>query len=542
MLETARLASGGHMNGWREVLRRSARLLCLSLVLVAVWIFSDRLGFSSSMSRIERELGGVLRTEHFLIVYPEHRLTTEEAERFGEYHEYVFHFLSRTLRVRPSRPIVSVYYESSAQKTALVGGGSTHFTKPWLWQMHLGFDDRERVLRHEMVHVLAAEFGFPLLRIGLNSGFIEGLAVALERESYGMSLDRAAVAIRTTLGGSDLSSVFSLTGFFRSHAAVSYTLAGSFCRFLIERYGIRRFKRAYRSGTFTSYGRTFEQLEEEWERSLARLELSDGEVLKARYLFDRRPSFAEECFHYKGNTLRMAREAIRDGQDSLAAAIAEEVYRRSPSSEAAYIRAQALLGNGRPEEALDLVRERLLNERDSAFLPYWLVQADALWMMDSARQALQSCDRLIRADLSDGWTETAVFRQAVMRAYGRDPDVRGMVIGTEPDSVRRDLFRQRVAHADDPLIWYGLSRLLGGEEFREELRDVLPRAKKVKEPFLRFVVLRRLAALYSREHDYEKAKAVLWEAQNEVSDEIRLRELVEGIEWQGWLKVRLSSR
>ncbi len=142
----------------------------------------------------------------------------------------------------------------------LCGGGSTNFAKPWLWQMHLMTSDAERVIKHELVHILAADFGFPLIRVGLNAGMIEGLAVAMERESYGMDIHRAAASILSIRPGIDIASTFSLTGFFRTNSAVSYTLAGSFCRFLIERYFLRAFKRAYGSGSFSWFGKDVEKL------------------------------------------------------------------------------------------------------------------------------------------------------------------------------------------------------------------------------------------------------------------------------------------
>ncbi len=508
-------------------------------LVIGVWFASDALGFSSSLSRIRKELGGLVETEHFIILYPEQRLERDAAVRLGEYHEFLYHALSSTLRVRTSRRIIVSYYGTVAQKSALAGGGGTNFTKPWLWQMHLVFDDRERVLKHELVHVLAAEFGFPVVRVGLNAGFIEGTAVALEREAYGMPLDRAAAAILHARGSVDLSSVFSLTGFFRSHTSVSYTLAGSFCRYLIERYGVRRFKRAYRSGSFTVYGRTFDELSDEWRATIERVTLTEGEMLKGQFLFDRPPGFTEECFQYKGNTLREAQSALRVGNDSLAVDLAREAYSRTPSFDVAYVLTQGLVRRGRMQEALQAIAAQRLRDSATVYLPLALTEGDALWGIGEVIGARDRYEKLARADLSDGWREIALFRIALLRSSAADDDLREMVLRSVPDSVRRSFFRAKAAATNDPLMWYALSRWLSSAEQEDELIDVSARAVDVGEPFLRFMARRRLAGLLRSGRDYEKAKGILWEAQNDVQDEVRLREITETLDWTTWLEHRL---
>jgi hypothetical protein len=102
-------------------------------------------------------------------------------------HEFHHAQIERQLPVSSRRKIQSFLYASSAQKGKLVGAGRTNIAKPWLWQLHLNIDDLDSSLKHELVHVMAADFGFPIIRVGLNAGLTEGLAVALERREYGDS-------------------------------------------------------------------------------------------------------------------------------------------------------------------------------------------------------------------------------------------------------------------------------------------------------------------------------------------------------------------
>jgi len=63
----------------------------------------------------------------------------------------------------------------------LFGTVTSEVARPWLAEMHIGIDAIEASLRHELVHVMAAEFGphyigVPFLRV---LGLTEGLAMAV---------------------------------------------------------------------------------------------------------------------------------------------------------------------------------------------------------------------------------------------------------------------------------------------------------------------------------------------------------------------------
>ena len=63
-------------------------------------------------------------------------------------------------------------------------------------------------------------------------------------------LDRAAAMVFAAGVHPNLESLFTLTGFVQANPSISYTLAGSFCRFLIDSFGVNRFKRLYAGGDF----------------------------------------------------------------------------------------------------------------------------------------------------------------------------------------------------------------------------------------------------------------------------------------------------
>jgi len=121
-------------------------------------------------------------------------------------------------------------------------------------------------------------------------------------------------------------------GFWYAPPAKSYTLMGSFSRYLIDTYGMDKFKTVYRTGNFSLYGKSLPELEADWKKFLAGLPAPAGidELAKSRFgapaIFTatcpRRVAAlkAEGFRYYAEDNFRKAREtfdeALRyDGQD-----------------------------------------------------------------------------------------------------------------------------------------------------------------------------------------------------------------------------------
>src|SRR5690606_33050047 len=107
------------------------------------------------------------------------------------------------------------------------------------------------VMGHELVHVFSREFGMPVLNASPKVGLVEGLAVALEPPDGrpGVHEQVSAAMVRNVAGQSDGSRItenlvarLSPVGFWTGRGAVSYTVMGSFVKFLIDSYGAEPFK------------------------------------------------------------------------------------------------------------------------------------------------------------------------------------------------------------------------------------------------------------------------------------------------------------
>ena len=515
-----------------------------AIFFIVLWWNADRLGWSSSLERIESELGGRRESEHFILLYPADQVTQEQAARLELLHEFAYERVRRTLRVWPQRKTVSIIYRDAAQKNMLNGGGRTNFAKPWLAQMHLLSADVRRTLRHELVHVMAADFGLPILGVGLNAGVIEGLAVAIDRVSNGESIHRAAAQIVSTGASIRVEDLFSTTGFFRSHSSVSYALAGSFSRYLIERFGIRAYKTFYRTGdSQRAFFHPLSDLVGGWRRRIDVIPLDRSDSLKASYYYRRPPLHARECLRVIGDLNAEARRQLAGSRDSLAAVAAERSWHMSPSTEAASLYVQALIRTSRPGLAAKFIDSL----RSDASL--WgslqgldLHAGDANWRTDSLVAAASAYQRLLEADLSLWWSEAAAIRWEGIVRWGWDRRAMDALIGHEPDSVRSALWKavmtDRRYRAQPPMLRYALARTLSAENEPREVIALLDGSPKLGRPILDYAARRKLAAAFVVTQEWERAKAALWESLNYTDNEAEQIDVSETIAYCEWLKQR----
>jgi hypothetical protein len=523
-----------------QLVSGSVRIVLSSLVaaIAVFFYFSDRMGLSSSESWIQRTLGGRGETEHFVIFYPDTLYRGPKLEQMLQLHEFYYAYVSRSLWVQSGRKIHSYIYASSAQKGRLIGAGNTDIAKPWLAQLHINAADVDGSLRHELVHVMAAEFGFPLLRVGVNSGLIEGLATAVEHVQYEEPIHRLAAMVFATGLAPDMQSIFSLSGFMRAPAGVSYTLAGSFCRYLIDRYGMRRFRLVYGTGEFSIvYGKPLQLLLQEWRRSLDRFRFGDADLEKAVYLFKRQSIFGKECARVIAGMNADTRKKLTARQFEDALNSAEKSLGKTISTEAVYQKTTALVRLGRYPEAISFAREKLADSVSSfSFLTLRSLLADALWGADSLESAAQEYGNLLHAHLSQGWDESLTLRQVIVLKPDLARALKPVFLTGLEDSARSTALSDLMhAFPAEPVFTYLVAREKISDENYEESIRLLDGLRAFDSPVLEFSRQHRLAQAALALGFYQKSKLYYWQSLNHVSRETQSVEIEEKLRFCDWM-------
>ncbi|HTY59594.1 MAG TPA: hypothetical protein VMF59_12305, partial [Bacteroidota bacterium] len=399
---------------------RRTRALAIAVALAGFYLFRCDLGFESTSSFIRRTLGAEIRTEHFVLYYAPSSFTPDEIKQVAREHEFRLSQIMRAFSIPPGVLLESYIYPSAEAKQRLIGAGNTDIAKPWSGQIHLSRQSLEGSLKHELVHAAAAPFGVPVIRASLSTGLVEGLAMAVDGEWGNRTLHEYAAALHDAGIAPPIDGIMSLWGFASQQSSVSYVLAGSFCRYLIDRYGMRNLLLVYRSLDYRAvYGRSLGELSREWETYLDRVPLDDEDQDGIDALFRRPPIFRKVCARVLARRSAEARALLARKEYAVAESLYVRVYADGGGYDAFAGYLTSALRGGHMDvltSALDTVI--LADDHPARYLPLFIGIGDAYWASGEPEKAYALYHRVYQADFTEGYTEAAALR---LLAMNRDP-------------------------------------------------------------------------------------------------------------------------
>ena len=204
----------------------------------------------------------------------------------------------------PAKPFDIWLYPDVETKGKMLGARRTSIARVWKNEIHLvAGSPEDSVSHHEMAHLFAGEFAKGPWRLagGLipAMGWVEGLAMASEWpvQTFDLHTWSAAIIRRNDLfpnvGARTL-----LYGFWSLPSKMAYTLAGSWVKWLIERYGIENVKKMSSGGwgdfekiTGTSIDVAFEV----WKSDLRRFYASPRADRAVSLAFGNRSIWTKHC-------------------------------------------------------------------------------------------------------------------------------------------------------------------------------------------------------------------------------------------------------
>ena len=285
---------------WRKLFSSLTKRVWLYLLIVCLLgfqVYAGALGIRPTRDDIAQKLGGFRETAHFEIFYA--RELETEIENIVEDCEFQYAQLSAYLTpegAELSRKVRAYIYVSPEQKKRLIGAGSTSVEDPFGHGFHIhaqGFP--HPVLKHELAHVFTVPWS--PLKVSLKIGLHEGIAVAADWDEGKLTAHQWAKAMREMEIAPPLSAIMGI-GFWGHAGSRSYLLAGSFVRFLVDTYGIEKFKGVFPTGNFLKhYGKDLQSLETEWIGFLESVPLADEDINYTAYRLKRRSAFEQVCTH-----------------------------------------------------------------------------------------------------------------------------------------------------------------------------------------------------------------------------------------------------
>jgi hypothetical protein len=327
----------GDRGGLRAARGALAALAVALAALLAARAALEGFGLSGSRAAIARALGGRREGALCTLVHPAEKPAAAVDALLAEC-EFQTADLARALRVAPPR-VTAYLHRSVEEKRRLVGAAATEYAKPWLRELHLVDAPAHPLLRHELVHVVAAEIaggplGVPARGVVLvSAGLVEGLAAALETPRGRFTVHEWSRAAKDLDLLPDVTRIVGPAGFYAEPPARAYTAAGSFLAFLLDRHGAEKVGVAYRTGDVAgALGEPLADLAAAWLRFLDGVEPPPGlaGLAPARL---RRPSlFGRRCAREIAALEARAAAAAAAGRGDEACALYTDAAERSGSA------------------------------------------------------------------------------------------------------------------------------------------------------------------------------------------------------------------
>lgn len=379
---------------WRKLAGPFAKrvpLYLLTVVLLGFQFYAGALGMRPTREDIARELGGFRETAHFEIFYA--RELETEIERTAEDCEFQYAQLSTYLMpegATPSWKVRAYIYASPEQKKRLIGAGNTSVEDPFGHAFHIhaqGFP--HPVLKHELAHVLTVPWS--PLKVSLKIGLHEGIAVAADWDEGKLTGHQWAKAMRQMEIAPPLSGIMGF-GFWGHAGARSYLFSGSFVRFLVDTYGIEKFKGVFPTGNFVKhYGKDLHALEAEWVEFLENIPLGDDDVTYATHRLQVRSVFERVCAHEMAALQNTAWQAYYRKDFVTAGQTFETMLSAEPNNlNTLYGLMYTAYRKQNYEKALSLAT-RIASEEDTRFSPEaLLLTGDIHWLKSATEKALDA--------------------------------------------------------------------------------------------------------------------------------------------------------
>ena len=479
-------------------------------------------------------------TKHFTLYYPKDQVSQQDVQFLKAEAEYQYAIdASRMKESLEGGEKISVYlYPSGEAKRRFIGTSTTNIAKPWRKEIHLTLDSFEDTFRHELVHVLAANVGLPVIgasdRMGLNEGF--ATAVDWNLEEFSPHEYAAAMQHEKLLG--DPAALFSYTGFAVQQGSYAYVVAASFTKYLIDRFGVKRFKEVFPAGHFVQvYGVSLEVLIADWEGFLRTVNSTALPGETVRTLFAQQSIFRKTCARVTAERNSNAVQAIRVKNFAKAESEFSASFGDAQTAFALRGLLQSLIGQRKFRDAVEIY-DRLDERSMLRFNPgVLLLLGDAFWFLGDVPRALQAYHHIEDMNYSGPFSEAAALRCMIVKEPRLNRALGEYFYFSASDSSRAQLLGTLRSFSDSRAAaqYLQASELFRTKHYRESASAFRGAAPLLTDNVLSLHCLMNGAEASYRAGEFEQAKSMFWEAQNFTQSPTELHQIGGWIERCDWI-------
>jgi tetratricopeptide (TPR) repeat protein len=262
---------------------------------------------------------------------------------------------------------------------------------------------------------------------------IEGSAMAMENDYLWRTLHQYVREMEAYGMAPEAEAIMGTSGFTSRRTSVSYVVAGSFSKWLIDTYGMAKYLKAFPWSDFEgAYGMSLHELSERYHAFIGTIPLPDENYRATmRYLFGGGSFFFQKCLRRMGTLNGEGYQALAEERYELALERFERSLDEGINYGARGGILRALAGMGRYRELLD---SAAVYDRDTAsypLLPFLIERGDARWALGDVTGAGRLYDSMLALDISRQFSLRAAERRyfidrsdslaAIMRLYFTRP-------------------------------------------------------------------------------------------------------------------------
>lgn len=279
--------------------------IALVAVAVALECNGEKLGFATSASYIQAQLGEVAHSKRCQVYLPR-EYALSDRQRFLDDCDVRVRQMEQFFGLQQRRHVQVYLFRNAAEKQRLMGAAHTNIAKPWRNEVYVQRDTFPHpILAHEIAHVVVGNAGVGPFRVagrwfGLwpNPGIVEGMATAADPRPRGDLTPHQWARAAQDAGLAPPLAVLLGTGFFQQQTQLAYTLAGSFLLFMRAEQGRGALLRFYQSSDpEIAFGAPLNILAQRWQGFLARTPMPVAAAALAKQRFSGDPVLSAVCPH-----------------------------------------------------------------------------------------------------------------------------------------------------------------------------------------------------------------------------------------------------
>jgi len=516
---------------------RNVTMALLLILLVGAFLFRGRLDFETSTARLQQELSSRCTTEHFRIFYAPGSFSDDEIRWVSEEHEFRFHQVEEALQTHFSDTIDSYIYPDPDAKRLLIGTGTTNIAKPWRKEVHLNKQSWESTLKHELVHVVAGQFGMPVIKAHYNIGLVEGLATAVDNDFGNRTLHEYAAAVSKFGILTKPNELISPAGFMLHSSSLSYVLMGSFCKYLIDHYGMVRFKELYGGKSAARvYGKSYDQLVESWQHFLLRVATPAGWRKHVEFYFKRPSIFAKECVRTIAKLNQEGFRCLAERNSAAAMELFSRSLGKSWNSEAFSGLVRSAYQAGRYDTVIKLINSQAVDSTGfGAVRSLLLFYGDALWHEGKIDPAREAYEEVLALDFSESYDEAVRLRLMGISDRELQNVARDYFLNSSADSAEVRILDEIQQRSPGLLLSYLRARIFVR---LKEYQKVIDALETVHTPYgipiLDAGKAQLLGQSYFHLKKFQRAKMEFWRSLNFITNQASAQRTDDWLERCDW--------